>query len=508
MYSGRESLITQSRVRLFESATDLITGLLFVCFLYSFVLKVPSIGGPDFFFYILTGRDLSDGFEVGIMHYFYFPGIYWFWKYCFDLFGHNLLAIQSVYVGVLLLSSVFSAACVYLLTRKKYAAFLAGSMYIILLHILEGWGGVIEPIATLFMLLGLLFYLYFYQAQKYLASALSIVVFFGLCLFMKQQGIFFIAASAVLPFSELKRFFQINKLTFLVPISAGLFVFGLILLEGGGLEAIRVSLSMAVNYSRTNTLAQNLSGYFMAIFPVFVPVLAFLMPIALFALIDVVKSKKKFVNYFNLRFVIFLMFAGILPLYQFKVREYLHYGIYTVPALVILSGWAIASAFKWLAFATKTKKILVLGLSVFFLFVSFNQHKEKIDHVHELIGWLPPHPLDSDIAKLSDVCSHLHGPNVLLLPPRVNTFHWICNTRSASGKWAYSWYEEAAPHYFDIISQQFVTDVFVFDKNFGDFEERVLSRPDWADLEKHLKNNNYSVSYSNSSGRLYKKNSF
>lgn len=495
--------LKKTGVQPIQNTVNVIAGLIFVYFLYSYIVKTPSIGGPDFFYYILTGRDLSDGFEVGSMRYGYFPGVYWLWKYCFDVFGHSLIAIQTIYVGVLLGSALLSAGCVYLLTRKIYAAFFAGSLYIILLHILEGWGGVIEPVATFFMLIGFLTYLHFYRKKMYQASAVCIVIFFGLCLFMKQQGIFFVAASAFLPFAELKRFFQINKSAFLVPFATGVLVFILIVIEGGGIEAIRISMSMATSYTHSGSAYDNLAGYFKSIEPVFNPILAFLLPMAVF--IFLINRKRLNKDIYSLRVLLFLVLSAVLPLYQFRVREYLHYGIYTIPALTLLTGWAIGYWVNQLSMLSTAKKIGLACASMVLLGFGFKQSYAGILRVQDQVLWLPPQPLQADTAKLADVCPHIQGPTVLLLPPRVNTLHWICNTRTALDKWAYSWYEEAAPYYFDLISRQNTNDVFVFDKSFGDYEDRILSRADWTGLEEQLQKNSYSVAYVSAAGRLYHK---
>lgn len=492
--------------KLFLTALNVVTFVIFAYFARSFLVKTSFVGGADFFYYVLTGRDLSGGFDVGAMRYSYFPGVYWFWKFSFDFCGNSLAAIQSIYIGVLLLSSVLCSTCVFVLTRKLYAASLAGAVYLLLLHLLEGWAGIVEPIAAMWMLLGFVLYLFFYQRKMFGTAAVCMMVFLGLCLFMKQQGIFYVAAAGLLPFSDLKRIYGISKWNFIVPIGAVFVLMVLLFIDGGGLEAFRIALSMATGYTKSGEWAENLRYYLGAVEPVILPVVCFLIPMILMIIFVFLKKKEKHLDISGMRIFLFFLLAGLFPLYQFKVRGYLHYGIYTVPSLAILIGWGIAAWLRWVKqLSLKQVRILLTITGALFFLVLLNQ-KDGLLRVKSQIEWKPPLPLEADSQKFLPVCSHLSSQVVLLLPPRANTFHWICQTRSALGKWAYSWYEENAAYYFEIISQQKVENIFVFDKSYGGFEKDLLSRTDWIGLEEYILKNSYSVVYQNASGRLYKKN--
>jgi hypothetical protein len=469
------------------------------------ILKIPIIGGVDFLYYTLVGRDLSNGTPVGDMRYGYFTGVYLFWKNVFDVFGARILVAQITYVFVLILSSLFCILSMYLLSMRKHIALLAGIIYLLLTYQLEGLFGVTEPISTLFALLAICLYLYFFRTARYRAAIVSVIFFIGLCFFQKQQGVFFVAASFFLPYEKIRKVTQWNVWNFAVPVLSGLFVLFLLVLEAKGIKPIEIVIKFALNYEKEGTFFSNLTLFWSRISPIVLPVVYFSFP---FLLISYRPWKKvsNITDPAKIRISIFLAVSALLALYQFRVRGYLHYGLYCVPGITLLLGLFISKSEDVFFSLKKRQQFITSALAFTFFVFALTSSKSYLNALkNQFVGEIVISPLPADTQRLADVCPKLHSQQVLLLPARINSFHWICNTSSALGYWAYSWLEEKADYYYSLISDSTNTDIFVFNKSYGPYEKMILTRPDWSNLEKNLRENNYIIVYENMAGRLYRK---
>ncbi|MBC7420228.1 MAG: hypothetical protein H7328_05820 [Bdellovibrio sp.] len=483
----------------FKIGLNVLVAALFLYLVSTVLAKASTIGGPDFFFYVLNGRDLSEGNQLGIMRYLYFPGVYWVWRFAIDLLGKDLETLQNFYVGILILSAVLSSLCVYILSKKLIPALVTGSVYIALLHLLEGFGGCIEPIAAVTMLIGLTAYIYFAKKEKFWIATLIIITFFALTLLMKQQGLVFAVAAFVLVFYPTKRFFELHWLNFVVPPLIIATFLGLMFLEGGGIEAIKIAFGFASAYIQIGTFDENLSRFFKTIMPLVVIPLLVWLPFFVARILHA--SHSLFV--LATRLTVFCIIAGGFSLYQFRIRDYLHYGIYTIPSLALLVGLSTAFIIETWGLLTFQQKKFYSWVAVSIFFYSNYLWRSELDKISSQIqtGW--GSPISYGQNRLSDICSRLTSRKVLILPPRANEFHWVCDTTSGTGKWGYSWFDENPTYYIQLIENKYAKNVLLFDKKYGYFENELLSRPAWVGIEAKLLQNGYREIYSSPFGHLY-----
>lgn len=212
----------------------------------------PSIGGVDFFFYLVNARDMIEvPQEVPRISYQYFPGVFQFWRFAYRLTNGELSGLQWSYLIVLITNATLIAAIIWSMTKRLELAVLGAIWYVTLLTRFEGLYGITEPIATFPLLAGI----FIWQGKPLVtapdwwrAGLLGVAI--GVTVVIKQQaGLLSIATSALLLQQWLPTTARHQwRWLFALPIIAVATAFVCILLEGRGLEPLRVGFEMVSAY--------------------------------------------------------------------------------------------------------------------------------------------------------------------------------------------------------------------------------------------------------------------
>ena len=306
-----------------------------------------SLGGPDFFFYLCYARDLvQDPVSVSLLRYQYFPGVYAFWRAAIRVVGDpRLEALQSVYLGVLVVNGVIVGAIVLRTLRSWLASLFAVTWYWVLCSRFQGLEGVAEPIATIPFLLGILCWSGgALVGWAGMARAAGLGLSLGLAVYVRQHAGLLALGSVWLlrpylartqhpsrkPEDGEYRFWEWRVLL-VVPLAA-ILVFGLaVYSEGHGWQPLKIGLAHVASYDAEGSWLANLYTMFRTDE---VATVALLLGIGLLAVCRGPRG--------NLRtgeswyeVAGFCVVAALATLWQFRTRPYGHYALLTVPCVVI-----------------------------------------------------------------------------------------------------------------------------------------------------------------------------
>ena len=149
----------------------------------------PSIGGIDFYFYVLNARDLADEpAHAPWARYIYFPGVYRFWETIFRVTDGTLPSLQWAYIGILLANAGLVGIVLMTSVTSWWGGLLGSAAYFVFLYRLEGLSGSTEPISTIPFLFGLLLWNLCERHSHKIAGLVCLSLACGICLFVKQQA--------------------------------------------------------------------------------------------------------------------------------------------------------------------------------------------------------------------------------------------------------------------------------------------------------------------------------
>lgn len=472
-----------------------LTVLMGLC--YSMWLKAITVGGPDFLYSILYGRDLS--LSKTHASYGYFPGVQKFWSFCISIVGADINILQRAYVIVLLLSVLVFVLNMFQITRNIIASVVFGWFYVALLFILEGMGGVLEPFSILLVMTGYLLYQCTFLKKYYHLNAVVMIVFLAMTAFTKQQSLVFVVASFLLPYQKIKFLHEVKIKNLLVPFGSILVFYVFFLIDGEGLNGILVRLNEIKTYTKHGSFLFNLQNVFKAMSPVL-----YIYFILSLLTVKALWSHDAFQKYaIDIRRIAFWLVSGVGFLYQFTARGYLHYGIYFIPCILfplaiqwrMITDWLTLKYTKRLACQVMPFVLLVISVVTIGKWSVFRQSFDN-SSVPKIV---------TEIDEVSGACRFLIAERVLLLPPRGNAFHWACGTIPFDSHFGYSWIEESADYYRKLLKKSEAKDVFLFDVSFGPFERELLTRADWKNISSELEKEGFTLTFENKAGKLYQR---
>jgi hypothetical protein len=92
----------------------------------------PQISASDFFYYVCTARDMSAALpDQSMMRYFYFPGVYTFWRVIFYFVGDTLNDLQWSYLALLAANALLIFGIIFRVLKNGIAAVIALVWYIV-----------------------------------------------------------------------------------------------------------------------------------------------------------------------------------------------------------------------------------------------------------------------------------------------------------------------------------------------------------------------------------------
>ena len=400
-----------------------------------------SIGGVDFFFYVVNARDMLEvPDEITSVSYQYFPGVFQFWRIAYRLSHGELAGLQWSYLAVLITNAALIGGILWSLTKRLELATLGAVWYVVLLSRFEGFYGVTEPIATLPLLAGLLAW----QGKPLVTASgwwrvVLLGIAIGISVVTKQQaGLLSIAAASLLLQQWLGKTPRHQwRWLFALPAIAGVTFLGLILLEGRGFEPLRAGLEMVSTYESQEALLQNAwklirNDESLALF-------AGIALLTWLAVLGIQTLRRTYGDSDWFAVTSFCLLATLLSLVQLRTRGYYHYALLGAPFLVIsclllTAKLAIpklrdsqASAVTWLGCGCLlTFPLFYTGgnpqsLSIWRLNLNSIPAPELWHESPEITAALPQ--LKQTIAP---------GERILLFPPRYNAVHFLLGSRSAN----------------------------------------------------------------------------
>jgi hypothetical protein len=449
-----------------------------LCGIYLFTLR-PSIGGIDFYFYILNARDLAEAnSSAPWARYVYFPGVYRFWEIVFHMSDGTLASLQWVYLGVLLANAGLVAAILATSVTSWPVGLLGAVTYIALAGRLEGFSGCTEPIATIPFLTGLLFWHLLERKGHKTSSLACLSVAFGICLFVKQQaGLLVIGVTALLLCPPALGRESIGRFTETVIVAIGSVATFLIAmwLDGGGYSALEMGLTFATGYKAQGSWLSHLTGLWQVSRTVST---AFLCSAAVCVAFLAFHKKLVGVSSNRLRLLGITTLSTVAGLFQFSRRGYLHYGLLILPCAIL----SVASAIRLGLDATRSlasqwsmvQRRLVMTLAVIALscVLVSEIHFTFREATRQLESAMQSQVNSS--GQLSSFCSSLKpGSFLFIVPPRHNEIHWACKTKTIGMPLGYGWENLQYSTYLTALNNSQIDQVLVFESA-GDRAEEGL----------------------------------
>lgn len=432
----------------------------------------PHIQSVDFFYYVCYARDqIKDNETAHMSRYAHFPGIYTFWRTVMHVAGQSLGALQWAYVGLLLASAIAVAGVVRRMTGSVLAPLLGAVWYAVLCTRFEGDLGVTEPLCTLPLLCSLWYWggrpLRDKEGIRY-AAALGAGL--ALCLYGKQQGgLLWMGAFSLLPglFAGPKENRHQLPLAILMGAAAVFLFFVLILLEGHGFDPLRIGLGFAQGYETQGSALDNLK--------IIIPndktiVFAAFGAFAYWILFQVVPwfRRRDAGAPGGMAVAGFAILAASGTLVQFMRRPYLHYALLCLPFIVVAAIIAVNDALRRLPDHVRKAPLaamLLLHLAALpLLWGSDDPRNARL-----LRDWIKPEPyrplcwyerpdVSKDLAELRALVPA--GTDLLVIPPRRCSIHFILGTSPKSFANGYNWAPDAELLY-ETISMPGLRDILV-----------------------------------------------
>ena len=379
----------------------------------------PNIGNVDFFCFVCTARDLLDGASAELQkNLVYFPGVYLFWMAALTATARALSGLQWWVASVLLLDALLCALVVRRGTRSTPLALIAGCLELLVSFNVEGPRGTAEPLATIFFLAGAAGW-----AGLPLRGAawrgLLLGAGLGAAIYCKQTaGLLSLGWLALWLSQE-----EDGPASFTVPAGA---VLGLALLFvlHGGVPALRAGLGLASAYPRVGEFLPNFRGFMLGVNP--------LVPLALLCG-AVWLLGRKHRREPALRLAGFLLIGSAAALYQFRTRDYPHYGLLALPGL--LAGCTLIGHFFWTRIPEAYAPARRAGLAALLTLSLGKLCSTSLRYVETLHDWPYGFAAEAQLPTLGVK----PGEQGFVMPPQRSAVHFLLGTRSAGWKHSYYW---------------------------------------------------------------------
>ncbi len=474
----------------------------------------PSVGGVDFYYYILFARDLAGGAtDVPQERYVYFPGVYTFWKTVIQLSDGGLPSLQWAFLGVLLVNGVLTGAILNSLTGYWQAGALAAGVYLVVASRIEGLAGITEPIATIPFLMGLWLWIALRGSKEIPFGLLALGAGFGLALFSKQQGgLLALGAIGLLPalqYTAPSTRSTIPQLLVVPVVACGVFLSAM-WLEGGGLAAVKTGLLFATEYQAHGSWTEHVVRVFSVTQPISN---LFLSGCVLWLVMWFTRKRLPIVSDVVMLTLGIAIFSVIGCLLQFSMRGYLHYALLLLPSAIITAGLAIYISTRFLSSYTASwprfaAPSVLFGTIAFLLINSAGTTSLVKDAAARMASPTRGATQEEIGARFAPVCSRLQsGSELLLIPPRQKRVHWFCGTRSLALKVKSTWDETDPVKYLPVLSATKTQNVFLLSENYGPYEKRFWKQRDWSEFMREMDRLGFRQTYAFEAGRLYQKTS-
>lgn len=471
----------------------------------------PFIGGVDFYYYVLTARDLANGAAVPAGRYFYLPGVFSFWRTVFMVSDGSLSALQWAYLAVLFANAFLIGGILTTLTRSWPAGGTGAALYLFVAGRIEGFAGITEPIATVPFLLGLWLWVLMRGDQASHAGLLALAAGFGLAFYAKQQGgLLALGVVGLLPAlwsSDPSERYRISHLAILPFGAIGVFLVAMAL-EGGGLAAVWTALLAVRDYQAQGSWVEHVNRVFELTQPVSN---FFLSSCIAWAVLTFFHNRVPIVSNSLLLTLGIAIFATLGCLIQFTKRGYLHYAMLLLPSALIAAGLGLYAVIKLLGWSARVWRrpavpLVMLGTAVFLWTNSAGATalvRDTSAMATASTRWLT----HEDIGRtFTPLCSRVGpGTDLLLIPPRENQIHWFCRTQPVDTKIKNSWESPDPRNYRPVLASPAVRNVFVLSPNYGAFEKWYFETGDWRHFPQELGELGFHETFRFDVGTLYQK---
>lgn len=439
-----------------------------LCVIYLLTLR-SSIGGVDFYFYVLNARDLAEAnSSAPWARYIYFPGVYRFWEMVFRMSDGSLPSLQWAYLGVLIANAGLVGAILATSVTSWAGGLLGSATYIVLAGRLEGLSGCTEPLATIPFLTGL-FGWYLCERQGCKTNSIACLsVACGICLFVKQQaGLLVIGVTALLvsPSPLGQSLSRLSETVIVALGSVATFLFAM-WLDGGGLSALAMGLSFATAYTAQGSWLSHLTRLWHESQPLST---AFVCATVIWVGLLIFHGKRSDDSAISLRLLGITTLSTIAGLFQFSRRGYLHYGLLILPGALLSVALAIrlgldaskSIASHWSSIQRGLVIALVLIALSFLIVPATNSIFRDISR--QLDAAEQSHAIGYPTPQLSSLCSNLEpGSFLFIVPPRHNDIHWACKTKTIGMPLGYGWENLQLPAYLASLNDSHINQVLVF----------------------------------------------
>jgi hypothetical protein len=421
-------------------------GVVFVCLvlIYSMIRYLlflrPVIVDSDFFYYLCTARDMSLGFtDLSLSRYFYFPGVYTFWRIALSLTDGTLNSLQWWYLGVVVANALLVGGIVWRAVSNLFASVIAIVWYIVFCSDFQGFIGMASPIATLPILAGLLLWGgNSFMGKAGLLRILALGIGLGLGLYTRQlAGLVSLGAiSLVLTYlfqDKARPVIGLKQLVLLPLVSTIVVLLG-ILFEGYGLQPLLIGTQHMQEYGQTSNFWDVIWNIGMRV-PM-LTILAFIAMLLWVCCLAFRRFRPEIVKPWW-QMVCFTSIGGFLSLLSHIARAAPHYTLIPGPLLIISSvisfviivrsiplHYRSAPAFYFLI-ALIALLPLVRGnsMSAFYAWPVSNQWFRPVKH----LPWsLRPGPA-SDLRYMKKQLKPFE--KIYVLPPSHNELHFFLQTR-------------------------------------------------------------------------------
>jgi hypothetical protein len=485
-----------------------LTALLsvYLCITYLLTLR-QSIGGVDFYFYVLNARDLAEpDSSAPWARYIYFPGVYRFWEIVFRISDGTLASLQWTYLGVLLANAGLVAAILSASVRSWPGGLLGSAAYIVLAGRLEGLSGCTEPIATIPFLFGLLSW-YLFEQKRFKKSGLTCLSFAcGICLFVKQQAVLLVlgvTALLIVPSPSSRHLLDRFSEIVIVVIGTCMTFLLAMWLDGGGYSALKTGLAFAVGYRAQGSWVSHATGLWQVSQPLSA---AFLCAIVVWVVSLFLPAIRTGDSSTGLRLLGITILSTIAGVFQFSRRGYLHYGLLILPSALLSVAVALRlglTAIRPLAIQWSTmQRRLAITLAVIALsWLVVPATDSAIQEITRQVTSAGSSRQKSS-AQFTALCSHLQpGSFLLVIPPRHNDLHWACHTKTIGTPLGYGWENLQLSDYLGALNDSHINQVLVFESR---AEEGARPSADATPVINHLLDAGFHQSAQYEDATLYK----